>query len=115
MLIWALHAKMTDLLVVAAELSVKNCIEFWSREVCSSNGTYLFEPFSDYYYKYLKYSSVFVVFFCISVVLCCLLEASARCRELLLYLYSSAVLVSSRSSGAFGASAPAPSAPWDIY
>ena len=34
---------MTDLLVVMAELSVKNCIQFWSREVCSSNGTY----FSD--------------------------------------------------------------------
>ena len=43
MLIWVLHTKMTDLLTVAAELSVKNCIQFWSREVCSSNGIY----FSD--------------------------------------------------------------------
>ena len=43
MLIWALDAKMTDLLVVAAELSMKNRVQFWTREVCSSNATY----FSD--------------------------------------------------------------------
>ena len=68
---------------------------------------YCYYYYCYYYYYYYYYLS----FFCISVFLCCLLEASTRCRELPLYSYSSAVHVSSRSYGAFGASAPAPSAP----